>query len=195
MAETLQDQFLVADVYATALFGLARQAGQVEQVHEELNELVKLCDQDGQFATFLETRAIDEDRRAASLEKLFRGQLSDLTLNTLLVMNEHGRAGLVRALQRRFVLALEADAGQIEVEVVSAVELTEAERQDAQSTAAKLSGRDPVMSYRVDPGILGGLILKMGDLRLDHSVRRQLHDARQRLADRGERGLATAVAE
>lgn len=179
----------IADVYAEALFELAQEAGQVETVRAELDELIRLLKAEPEFEKFLTSPALEAEGRAAGLEKMLRNRLSDMILNTLLVMNEHGRCSLLRALRRRFVLRQEDAANEIEVTVTSAVDLSRGERSEAERIAASISGKKPLVDYVVDPGILGGLILQVGELRLDNSIRRHLRVAREQILDRAERGL------
>lgn len=195
MADSFDRQLAAANVYAVSLFELAREAGQVEQVRAELTELVQALEaaDDPVVRAFFESAALNDDVRAELLEKWFRGKLSDLTLNTLLVMNANGRTGLMRALLRDFVLAQEAAVGQIEATAVTAVPLDEAQRQQVTDAAAALSGRTPLIAFKVDPEMLGGLVLQIGDLRYDNSIRRKLREARGRLLERSERGLQVGV--
>lgn len=193
MAETLDTQLELAEVYVAALFELAQKNGTVARVRSELEELARLAAVDRDFASFLVSRAVDSDRRREALERTLRGKLCDELLNTLLVLTRRDRPIHVAALLRAFVLREEAAAGQVEVTVVSAVELTPAERATIEKTAAEISGRKPVMEYVVDADILGGLILQIGDLRYDNSVRRQLEVAYRQMLERAERGLTVGT--
>jgi len=179
----------IADVYAEALHELAEQAEQVPAIRDELDELLKLWRSEPDFAKFMESGALELDARGRGLEKMFRGKLSDIVLNTLLVMNQHGRAGLVSALHRRYVLRQEDAANEVEVEVTSAVELNKNQKTAAVKIAQDASGKTPIVSYEIDPDILGGLIVKVGSLRMDNSVRRHLDETRGRLVTRAERSL------
>jgi F-type H+-transporting ATPase subunit delta len=185
----------IADVYAEALFELARESDRVEQVRSELDELVKLWKLEPEFEKFMSSRALELEGRADGLEKMFRDRLSDIVLNTLLVMNQHGRCGLVPALHRRFVLRQENAANEIEVTVTSAVELSRSQRAEAMKIAEQASGKTPVVKYVVDPDLLGGLILQVGDLRLDNSLRRHLGVVRDQVLERARRGLEVGVQE
>lgn len=195
MAESIEAQSEFADVYAAALFSLASEANCVESVQNELNELVKLQREDADFRAFLTSSAFSEDVRAASLERMLRGKLSDLTLNTLLVMNRNGRCGLNEALRRSFELRAQAENKQVEARVVSALQLSDAERKKIEAVIAEVSGKSPLVEYRVDPEILGGLIVQVGDLRYDNSLSRQLREAHRRIRERSERGLEVSVTE
>lgn len=195
MADSFDKQLEVADVYADALFALAREAGKVEEVRSELDELVKLSEMGIGFSGFLSSRALDDDHRAAGLEKMFRGKLSDVVLNTLLVMNDNGRSGLFGALHHAYILRQQAAANQVDAFVTSAVALDDAQKKAVTDTAAQVSGKTPIVHYDVDPSILGGLIVTIGDWRYDNSVSRKLGVVRRRLLERAERGLPVGMAE
>lgn len=183
----------IADVYAQALFELASEADCVADVRAELNELRKLWRKEPEFAKFMSSRALEAEGRTAGLEQMFRERLSDMVLNTLLVMSQHGRCGLFLALHQRFVARQEDAANEVEVTVASAVELSQQQQAEAVELAARASGRRPVVEYVVDPDILGGLILRVGDLRMDNSLRRHLRVARGRLLARLERGFEAGL--
>lgn len=185
----------VADVYAAALFDLAREANTVDDVFGELTSLVELVESDPQIAAFFQSGAVDDDDRAQSLEKIFRGRLSDIVLNTLQVMNAHGRLGLLHPLRRSFQLRIEDARGQIEVVATSAIELDSTQRAEIERVAEQLSGKQPLVQYVVDPDVLGGLVLQVGDYRYDNSLRRHLHVARMQLLERSSRGLGIGAAD
>lgn len=195
MAESVDQQLSLASVYANSLFDLARNAGQVEAVRDELAELVRLGDMEPGFDRLMQSQSVSADARAASLEKMFRGKLSDLTLNTLLVMNGKDRAGLYRALHQAFIERARAAANEVLAVAISAIELDNAQQQEIERTAAELSGKKPVMEYRVDNDLIGGLVLEIGDVRYDYSVRRQLQRQAAGLSERGQRGLKVTVEE
>jgi F-type H+-transporting ATPase subunit delta len=183
----------IAKVYADALFDLAQRAGTIDKISAELQELVTLQEQNPDFAAFLRSMVVDNDQRERSLERMLRGRLDDNLVNTLQVMNHHGRASLLPQLLRAFVLRTEEARGEIEVAAISAVELSGVEQADLQALAAQLSGRRPLMEYRVDPNIIGGLVLEMGGYRYDDSIRHQLEAARDRFLERSSRGLKISV--
>ncbi len=184
MTQDVEKGLDVADVYAAALYALAAEHSAVDAVRGELEELVRLAETTPTFGAFLASVAIDPDERERSLEKALRGRLGDLALNTLLVMNRHGRAELLRPLLRAFVLRVEDARGQIEVLATSAVELSPDQRTEIERTAERLSGKKPLVEFRVDPNVLGGLVLQVGDWRYDYSLRRQLDVLRHRLLTR-----------
>jgi F-type H+-transporting ATPase subunit delta len=192
MADSKDQQLHVAGVYAKALFDLAATAGKIEEVLAELESLSE-AESNADVALFMRSDALHSDKREAGLERMFRGKLSDLVLNTLLVMSQHRRHGLVAALRRAYELCQERYAGEVEVTVTSAVELGDTQKQTVEHSAAEISGKKPLVAYVVDEQVLGGLVMQIGDMRYDNSVRRHLYEARQRLGARGARGLEVRV--
>jgi len=174
-------------VYAAALLALASEAGTTEIVREELEGLARLSEQEPQFTAFLSSAALDADDRELSLERMFRGRLSDLLLNTLQVMNRHGRLALLPQLLRAYTLRLEDARGQVEVTARTAVELDPEQKEQVVELAQRLSGRKPLVEFVVDPELIGGLVLEMADHRYDNSIRRHLAMARRRLLERPAR--------
>lgn len=189
MAQGFDDRLPLADVYAGALFDLASQAGTVADIRAELAELARLHLEDSAFAAFLGSAAISTDQRRASLERMLRGRVSDLTLNTLLVMNAHGRADLLEPLARAFTLRVEHAAGEIECVAATAVPLDDAQRAAVRDLAGEISGKRPLVEFVVDPTLLGGLVLSIGDFRFDNSLRTKLARTRRHLFARADRGL------
>jgi len=189
MLDTLDRQMAVAGVYAEALFNLAREHNQVEEVRRDLGTLMEAVAQAPEIRSLLQSAAIDTDERARVIERVLRGRAHDLVTNTLLVMNRHGRSGLLGVLTRCFDLRRQDAAGQVEVTATSAVPLGAEQQAAVTRVAAERSGRQPLVRFVVDPDILGGLILQIGDWRYDYSLRRQLRNVTDRLHSRGERGL------
>lgn len=194
MADTADKMLDVAGVYAAALFDVARSRNQIAEVRDELDQLLALAAADPALTTLLRSEAIDDDRRLEMLEKLFRGRITDTLLNTLLVANRKGRTGILWALASEFARLQRVAANEVIVTVTSAAPLDDVQRNEVTALAAQLSGGRPLIDWRVEPAILGGLIVQIGDLRYDNSLRRHLEEVSDRLAQRSESGLGVSAA-
>ncbi len=194
MADTADKMRDVAGVYAAAMFDVARSRNQIAEVRDELDQLVALAADDPALTTILRSEAIDDDRRLEMLEKLFRGRITDTLLNTLLVANRKGRTGILWALAAEFARLQRVAANEVIVNVTSAAPLDDLQRTEVTALAAQLSGGRPLIDWRVEPALLGGLIVQIGDLRYDNSLRRHLEEVSDRLAERSESGLGVSAA-
>lgn len=184
-------EIAISRVYAQALLAIARDSDQVESVLEELDELVGLADRDRGFAGFLTSPLVETEERRGSLERLFRGRLSDLLLDTLLVMNRKGRMGLVPALADTYRHEVEEFRGEIRVHVRSAVELADSQRQRLAQAVARLTKKRATLVESVDSSLIGGVVLRVGDQRIDSSVASELDKLGEQMINRVAQELHT----
>jgi F-type H+-transporting ATPase subunit delta len=189
MANIEQESQSIAEVYASALLELAVEKNQDDDIESELSEVAKLIADDADFARFMASPTVPEDSRAVALEKAFRGKMNDQLLNTLLVMNRKGRAGLVRALAEAFRLLLEDRKGEVDVVVRSAVKLDDASKDRVRKAVAAHVGKQPRLIENVDESLIGGLVLQIGDEKLDTSVALRLSKMRHAFLERASREI------
>src|SRR6266581_292880 len=120
---------------------------------------------------------------AAALEELLGGD-EKLVRNFLLLLAEKNRAGEIEEIAREFDRLVARAEGILDVELTTAVELSEKEARDVIGQIEKVSGRKVEATQRVDPDLLGGLVLQAGSLRLGASVRGRFDRLRQELTIR-----------
>jgi len=185
MPSALDISLQAADIYADALLELANERALAEALFEEFRSLVEYIHADKEFADFLASAAVDDDDRRAVLQRIFTGRLSELLLNLLLVLNDHGRAGIVPLVYERYKARLDAQLKRQDVFVTSAVPLDEVQRSEIRENLSAMLGKQAVLVERVDPSLLGGLIIKVGDRQYDGSLRRRVARLREILVERG----------
>lgn len=165
----------IAEHYAEALLEVTAERGTTEAVAEEFDALVGLMDAESQFEAFVGSAAIEDAPRRRSLRRVFGGgRLHEALLSLLLVMNDKGRLGLLRAVHRAFAARRTARAGYEPVRVTTAAPLEAELRERLTRRLGELLDRRPLLSERVDPAVLGGLLIEVGDRRLDATLRGRL---------------------
>ena len=188
--ERLDDRTVaVSRVYAEALLTLAEEAGTADEVRRELAGLEELFAGRPAIREFLLNPAVDADQRAASLERALRGRLSDLLVDTLLVMNRKGRALLLPALIATYAEAHDRLRRKVEVRVTSALPLSDDQRRRLAAAVEAATGLEPILVERVDPGIVGGLVVQVGDRKADASVATRVKNLSAALLARATRQL------
>lgn len=170
-----------ATIYAESLLQLANEAGQAEVVGQELIDLADLWKRDPAFASMMSSAAIDVDARNQSLRRIFTGKVSQLTLNLLLVLNDRRRSYVLPAVCGTFRRKLAAQLGRQAVHVTTAVPLDEQRQDRLKAEVRRLTGREPEIFAKVDPDLLGGMTVQIGDSLYDTSVRRRLRKLRGNL--------------
>jgi len=175
----------VARVYAEALLDEAQQRNAAAETLDELEGLVHdVAGADPLLASFFLGGAIGRENREAVLKAAFDGRVSDLLRNFLLVLNEHDRLDLLRPVLAAGRDLLEQRTGKVRVHVRSAVPLDDPHRERLVGELRQVTGREPVLEVRVDPDLLGGLVVQVGDWLYDVSVRARLEALRNQLIER-----------
>jgi len=182
-------ELALARVYSTAILDLAERQGDAEVVLRELSTLVARLEASPEFETFLASPLVDASARERALEKIFRGKVSDLLVDSLQVLNRKGRLGLLRRLAEAYHSGLQERRGIVEVRVQTAVGLSDAARNGLRDVVARQTGREPELVEEVDPSLLGGMVVRIGDTKLDTSVASRLRKMTERLADRASREI------
>ncbi|MEM7044938.1 MAG: F0F1 ATP synthase subunit delta [Pseudomonadota bacterium] len=166
----------LAGRYAGALFDLAKDGKALDQVQADLSGLKGLLDESTDLRRLIESPAISKDDQVKALTAVAKkAGASELATKFL---------GLLAAKRRAFVLpdvidaygALLADEkGEVQAEVVSAMELTDAQAADVKAKISKSVGKTVTMTQRVDPSLLGGLVVRVGSRMIDASLKTKLH--------------------
>jgi F-type H+-transporting ATPase subunit delta len=174
----------VAHVYTEALYNAAAQEGKQGEVREELELLVRdVLEKDAELAEVLTGNALGRERRAELL-KAFEGRTSDLLLRFLLVLNNHDRLDVLRPLAAAYGELYDQRNNRIRVGVRSAVPLDDDQRHRLSEKLQAAFGRQPVLETRVDPELLGGLVVQVEDWLYDASVRNRLESIQNDIIER-----------
>jgi F-type H+-transporting ATPase subunit delta len=164
----------LAGVYAHSMIELAEERGQLDELHEELDGLVKYLDQTPAFEEFLGSPLIEDEDRAKVIEKAFRGKASDLLVDSLLVINRKGRLGYLQAIAEAYRREFRLRRGLVEARVRTAVPLNDALRADLVAAITRFSGKRPILSESVDPSLIGGMIVEVEGRKVDTSLAARL---------------------
>lgn len=171
----------VARKYAEALFDLGVRSGNAEQYGDAIRSVAEQLDAEPRFRLFLDTPRIDDAAKKALVRQVFGGVLPKHVVNFVLVTIDKRRQRLLRAIAAQYAALLDAHLGREHVEVTVARTMDDEGRKMIAERLTKVLGKEAIPHLRVDPAILGGLVVRTGDTIYDGSVRRRLERMRQRL--------------
>jgi F-type H+-transporting ATPase subunit delta len=169
--------------YARALFEAAKEEGRLERVHEELTDFVATVEQVPQLRSVLESPELESRAKVALLEQVL-GKVDEQVRNFVLLLVEKGRSGELTEIAREFEALVAREQGILDVELTTAVELSQKDFDQLVERIGKASGRKVRASRAVDPGLVGGLVLQVGSRRMDASIRGRLDRLQQELTTR-----------
>jgi F-type H+-transporting ATPase subunit delta len=169
--------------YANAMADIALAQGAAEPAAKQLREFGAAYAQSAELRTFLASPAVSIEDKHAVIEKIVaRLGASRIVRNFLFVLADHRRTHLIPEAILAFHEVIRQREGVAEAEVSSAVELSAAQKKEMAATLARLTGKKMETKYALDPALLGGAVVRIGDTIYDGSLRSRLNAMRARLA-------------
>ena len=168
-------------MYARALFEAAQERNRLEPVQQDLAEFVRAVREIPELRALLRDPQLDPRAKISALREIL-ADADELVRNFVLVLTERGRATELDETQRDFDRLVGDATGRLSLELATAVELSDDEAGRIVGQIEQASGRTVDATRRVDPDLLGGVVLQVGSLRLDASLRGRLERLRRELA-------------
>ncbi len=178
----------LAKVYAKSIFELAQsQDGQqnAEEILGELEDIIEIARNDRSFNELLASRLIDSEKRDASIERMFSGKVSPLTLNFLRQLNRKDRLANLSQIAVAMDELVQNQFGRIEVDVFTASPISASELESVRKRLSDSLGKEVIMHPYTDSSMLGGIKLRMGDQLIDGSIQAELRKLRETLLTKG----------
>jgi F-type H+-transporting ATPase subunit delta len=169
-------QASLAGRYASALFGLARDERQIEAVGRSLDALASALVESPEFAALVASPLVSRDDAAKAFAALGPELgLDPITTNFLGVLARNGRKRELRPIIRAFKRIAADHRGEISAEIISAHPLKDDQVEALKAQLGKRARRDVTIDARVDPEVLGGIVIKLGSEMIDASIRTKLN--------------------
>ena len=171
--------------YAEALFQAAREREELEETLENAKEFVNALHESDELREFYYGAQIPESQKRRAIDALTE-EMSTSMRNFLKVLIDNARAEILEDVLPRFEDLLREYRGKVEVELTTAVELSDEELDEVKDRLGTiLDGRDVELETNVDPNLVGGAVFRVGERRVDGSVRGQLQGLRKKMLERG----------
>jgi F-type H+-transporting ATPase subunit delta len=171
----------IARVYSEALFGVAKDKDKLDEIHDQLGEVADAIAEDRDLQVFLFSPYFSSVEKREGIGKAISGAEPELT-NFLELLAEKHRMPAIFRIRRRFDEMWAKEEQRLEVRLTSAVELPSSVVKQVGKEIEKQTGQTIELESDVDENILGGLVLQVGNMVLDASVRNKLERLRKEVA-------------
>lgn len=171
----------VARRYAQALFNVALNRETVDIIGSELFQLKSFADKDSRFISFLKAPQVLTEHKVAMVRTLFTTRLSPSLLSFLLLLIEKERIGFLSEIAREFEKFLEEYKGIIKARVITAIHVDQRFKSRLIAELQRITGRKIELVHKIDPGIIGGIIIHLNHRVIDRSIRAALDNLRHDL--------------
>lgn len=164
----------VAKRYARALFEVAKERGLIDQIETELKDIVAVVNQNQELQKILSHKQIAQEEKKQLLSDLFKAHVAEETFNLLAVLIENGRESDLAGIADAYVALANEARGIADAIVTTAKPLNEEEQARLASQFGKVLNKTLRIQTVVDPTILGGVVVRIGDRLYDGSMKRKL---------------------
>lgn len=173
--------------YAQALFQIAIAEGALEQVEDELFRFARIVENETRLREALTDISLPPEHRANMVQELLGDKASPHTVNIVSFLVQQGRARDLSKIIDSLVQLAAEERRKAVAEVRSAVPLDADQRQKLKDAIARATGKEVEVKVLVDPAVIGGLLVRVGDQVFDGTVRRRLQLAKEHIgrADHG----------
>lgn len=171
----------IAQRYAGAWLEAASETGALEAVRGEITALEDLCRDSEPFVDFVTDKAIPGEVKQRILGELFDGRIRDITLNFLYLLVSRRRERFLPEILAACREILDDWDGVVNADVASAVALSAGQEGDLKSELEAYTGKRVRMKTSVNPDLIGGFVVRVGDQVFDSSLATQLQRVRQSL--------------
>ena len=171
----------LAQVYARSLHEVARERDVVDTIREQLGEFAEALDADRNLQTFFFSPYFSTDEKKDGLHRTVSGA-DEILMNFLELLLEKHRMPVIGRIRREYDALWREDNKLLSVQVTSAVELDEQLVRSLGDRISQQTGRKVDLAARVDPDIIGGIVLRVGNSIMDASIRNRLEQLRKQVA-------------
>ena len=165
---------LIARRYALALYQEAQENGVADRIDADMDALRETLDGSRELVSLLRSPVVPRPKKEAVLGSLFEGKVDNLTMRFIRLLVEKSREELLPAVVDAYSALKDERLGVVEAHVRTAMPLGPSEMEALRFALATSSGKKVRMKMTVEPSLVGGVVVRMGDTVYDRSIRHQL---------------------
>ena len=168
-------EFKVASRYAKSLIDLAQEQGNLEVIKQDMEQFVATLRANTELQAVLKNPIMKQDKKRNILDGLFGGKIHPSIVSFFHIMVRKGRAGILYATAREFIREYNEVKGIVHATVVSAAKLSAKNMDGLQKAIAAEINAEVILQNKVDPSLIGGFVVNVGDQQIDASINGRLN--------------------
>jgi len=169
----------VARNYAEALFELAQRDEDLESYAQQLGVFADLVESERDFRLFLASPQIEPSKKKNAVRDVFQGHMPDRLMRFLYVVIDKRRTRALPEMAEEFTTIVNQHYGRLKVDITLAAEPDEMLEKELKEKLGRMLDKEVLPRFRIDPRIMGGVIIRVGDSFMDGSIRHRLHRLRR----------------
>lgn len=172
---------LIANQYGTALFELALESDQLDHIENEVLQLKSILEQQDDLIYLLNHPQIDMKNKITTIQSIFNGEISDDVLGLIELTIKKGRQNILVEIIDIFLKKGLEYKGIIVVQVTTITTLSEVQKSLIKKKFETITNKTIILEESIDETLIGGIIIRIGDRILDHSIKGRLNELSKQL--------------
>ncbi|MEW6183133.1 MAG: F0F1 ATP synthase subunit delta [Bacillota bacterium] len=173
----------VAERYSRALFEIAQKENLLDKIEQELSDIMDTLDASQDLRRVVFHPQVPTSVKKDIVKEVFGAEVEPYTLNFINVIMDARREIFLKDVVGEYTRLVNETRNVVEVEITSAVEVQSADKDELVKALGKVTGKDVKVGYQVEPEILGGLVVRIGNRVIDSSVARQLQRLKEQVRE------------
>lgn len=174
--------FTVASRYAKSLIDLSREQGNLDAVKTDMEQFVGVLKQNPKLAAVLKNPIMKQDKKKNILAALFEGKIQPSISAFFNILVNKGRAGILYDIALEFIREYNEVKGIVNATVISATDLSQENLEKLKAEIAQQINAEVILKNTIDPALIGGFVVKVGDRQIDASLAGKLNKLEKHFA-------------
>ncbi len=171
----------VAKVYASALLDIGQEKNILARIEEELGFISSLLAEDRDLMLYFSAPGVSNDAKKAFVDKVFSGELSEITVNFLKVLIDNNRQLSIRDIHQSLIELIDIVNNRQRVKIVTSSKIDTDVLKKIKDTLENKFKKEIIVEEVIDANIIGGIVIKIGDLIIDGSIAKDLKNIKEKL--------------
>ncbi|WP_018248196.1 ATP synthase F1 subunit delta [Orenia marismortui] len=171
----------IAEKYAQALFELGIEDGKLLDMQDEFSEFLNIIEQNNELRKVIDHPKLGNVQKKDILTEVFEEELSTNLLNFIKLLIDKGRVNYLKSIYHQFTKLVDKKENRLEVEVFTPIELSDDNKSRLKEKLVSITKKEVTLKPKIQPDLLGGLLLKIGDKVIDGSLLNHLKNLENKL--------------
>lgn len=169
--------------YAKAFFSLANEKKMMEILKTDIEKIFNVCNHSSDFVLLLESPIVPTSKKVELISTIFKGEVNDLTLNFLILITNNKREAYIPGICRNFLALVRKDRNIKSAILITASEINLKSLEKIKGLIEKELKATVELDCKIEPELIGGLILRIDDIQYDASITTQLKKIKKNLLE------------
>lgn len=169
--------------YAQSLIQLAAERGELDSVMGDMEVFANTVKSEPELGRVLKSPVIPSEKKSAILKSLFQNRFNEVVVGFFDLISKNTREGILVEVADEFIRQYNMSKGKTQGIVTVAAPMGKKERKSLEELARSISGFEVQLEEKIDPSVLGGFLLRVGDKQIDQTVASRLDRVRRSLKD------------